>query len=109
MISIACFFSTKSKTNNCLFSYCLDKNDRKEESEEEIWAGDDQKESPSPVSKPSSSKDTSKSTSALKNVAEVTLPSVHTSSKTNLVEPEEEDYGGSTEVDEVDTDDEIDM
>ncbi len=78
------------KIYHCLFSYCLDKNDRKEESEEEIWDGDDQQESPV-VSKHSSSKANC---------------SLHTSLETSLMEPEE-DYGGSTEVDEVDTDDEI--
>lgn len=36
-------------------------------------------------------------------------PTVVASPKTTFVRDDEEDYGGSTEVDEVDTEDEIDM
>lgn len=67
--------------------FCLDKNDRGEESEKEIWEGED---TTNPSPKKRDHKALSKS------------PKASASQK----EPED-DYGGSTEVDEPDTDDEI--
>ena len=70
-----------------LYRFCLDKNDRREESEEEIWEGED-------TSKPSPKKGEKKILTK--------------SPKPKPIEKEpEDDYGGSTEIDEPDTDDEI--
>lgn len=80
--------------------YCLDKNDRGEESEEEIWAGPEDQNPTSPAPKRNN------------NVAapvSKTASSICATPKTSKVKEDEDDYGGSTEVDEVDTDDEIDM
>lgn len=80
--------------------YCLDKNDRGEESEEEIWAGPEDQNPTSPAPKRNN------------NVAapvSKTASSICVTPKTSKVKEDEDDYGGSTEVDEVDTDDEIDM
>lgn len=81
-------------------SYCLDKNDRGDESEEEIWAGLEDQNANSPAPTPNKIVSASGSNTA---------SSICTTPKTSTVKQEEDDYGGSTEVDEVDTDDEIDM
>ncbi len=88
-------------------SYCLDKNDRGEESEEEIWEGEDQGPiCPTPTANTSNKAATVVPQSAIASSKPTTVVA---SSKTSDVKDEEEDYGGSTEVDEVDTEDEIEM
>lgn len=62
-------------------SFCLDKNDKGEESEEEIWA-----------ETPSTSKTASNNNSSMASV-----------------DQDSDDYGGSTDVDDPDTEDEIEM
>lgn len=79
---------------NFIGRFCLDKSDRGEESEEEIWEGDEQ---------PSSS------SASNVNATRPAKPSNPSSSSDKITEGDDEDYGGSTEVDEPDTDDEIDQ
>ncbi len=59
----------------------------------------------SPISEPK----TSKAPTVASHSATSSQPTVVASPKTTLVNDDDEDYGGSTEVDEVDTEDEIDM
>ncbi|XP_046463298.1 DNA repair protein XRCC1-like [Daphnia pulex] len=89
--------------------YCLDKNDRGEESEEEIWEGEDQGPT-CPTPTPQTSKAATVVPQSPTVAASCKPTTVVASPKTSVVkDEEEEDYGGSTEVDEVDTEDEIDM
>ncbi|XP_057365407.1 DNA repair protein XRCC1-like isoform X2 [Daphnia carinata] len=80
--------------------YCLDKNDRGEESEEEILAGPEDQNTTSPAPK--------RNNNVAASVSD-TATGICITPKTSTVKEDEDDYGGSTEVDEVDTDDEIDM
>ncbi|KAI9559746.1 D repair protein XRCC1 [Daphnia sinensis] len=80
--------------------YCLDKNDRGEESEDEISAGPEEQNAISPAPKRNNNVAASVSNTTSSNC---------TTPKTSKIKEDEDDYGGSTEVDEVDTDDEIDM
>lgn len=75
----------------------MDKNDKGEESEEEIWEGPDESPKPSPAPKMNVAKKRESPKRAEEAVPEPP------------VKKDESDYGGSTDVDEPDTDDEIEM
>ena len=86
-------------------SYCLDRNDKGEESEEEICS----EENSAPLSqspKPSASRQTTQSKASQQEKPNANKTGGLGASSTAVVD--EEDYGGSTDVDEEDTDDEID-
>ena len=91
--------------------FYLDKKDRGEESEDEIWEGPAEAPSAStptrpPNKAPSTPTRTPNKATPLKNVK---VDNVGNGAAAVKACDDDEDYGGSTEVDEQDTDDEIEM